>query len=276
MRLQTTSAARPISVRILFVAALFGAALLAAWGFPRLDYAINPGAGYPGLISFVGVGLVVLGLTTLLMWVGLRRLLPKTGVFLAAALGYNALVIAVKFSLSPLSVYRQESGSDAGSGFFFLNNQLAYPGLAAITAILYGAVFFGLYGIARAQLQRRLGITVARERRFVQLIVVMFVLAVVGGVTVIGLLGFLEYSLLVVFSTVLGLFVAIALIGAVALCSIAFREVTDQAVLLRNVSLLSTFAWIGLAFIAAYHILWLVFLLTLISLWPLSAWHAGK
>jgi hypothetical protein len=42
--------------------------------------------------------------------------------------------------------------------------------------------------------------------------------------------------------------------------------------MLRNVSLLSTFAWTGLAFIAAYHILWLIFLLTLISLWPLRAY----
>jgi len=42
-------------------------------------------------------------------------------------------------------------------------------------------------------------------------------------------------------------------------------------VILRNVTVLSTFAWIGLAFIAAYHIVWLVFVLTLISLWPLKA-----
>ena len=43
----------------------------------------------------------------------------------------------------------------------------------------------------------------------------------------------------------------------------------------RNVAVLSSFAWIGLAFIAAYHFLWLVFLLTLISIWPLRSW-SGK
>jgi hypothetical protein len=97
----------------------------------------------------------------------------------------------------------------------------------------------------------------------------MFTLAVVGAVTTIGLLGFFEYTLTIAFAGVLGVLIAIALMGAVVLCSVAFKEASDQAVLMRNVAVLSTFAWIGLAFIAAYHILWLIFLLTLISLWPL-------
>jgi hypothetical protein len=245
-------------------------ALVAAAAFPRLDRALNPSAAAPGLISFLGVGLAVLAITTLLLFVGLRRILPKTGVFLAAAFGYNALLISVKFGLAPLNVYVQSERS----GFIILNDPLAFPGLAAITAILYGLAFFVLYAIYRARLHKRLGVTVAVERRFLQLIMVMFVLAVVGGVTVIGLVGFLEYALSVFLTSVLGVLIAIALVGAVVLCSVAFREAADQAAFLRNVSLLSTFAWIGLAFIAAYHILWLVFLLTLISLWPLRAFSA--
>lgn len=271
MSLQTTTAARPISVHIVLLASVFAVAVIAAWGFPRLDHAVTGTAG-PGLISFLGVGLVVLGLTTLLLVAGVRRYLPKTGVFLAAALGYNALLISVKFGLGPLSLYAAESRNN---GFFILTNPLAFPGLAAITAILYAVAFFVLYSVFRNRLQRRLGVKIAHERRLVQLIVVMFVLAVVGGVTAIGLLGFLEYSLSVLFTSVLGLLIAIALIGAIVLCSVSFREAADQAVMLRNVSLLTTFAWIGLAFIAAYHILWLIFLLTLISLWPLQAW-SGK
>jgi hypothetical protein len=269
MSLETT-AERPMSARILLVAALFGVALLAAWGLPRLDHALNPGQPNPGLISFLGVGLVVLAITTLLLFIGLRGILPKTGVFLVAALGYNALLISVKFGFGPVNVYVENERS----GMFVLTNPLAYPGVAAITAILYGTAFFVLYLIYRDRLQRRLGVSVALERRFVQLLVVMFVLAVVGGVTVIGLGGFLEYALSVFFTSVLGVLIAIALVGAIVLCSVAFNSATDQAAMLRNVSLLSTFAWIGLAFIAAYHILWLVFLLTLISLWPLRAFSA--
>jgi hypothetical protein len=242
-------------------------AVFAAWGFPRLDHAVNPGSIQPGLISFLGVGLAVLALTALLLFAGVRGILPKTVVFVVAALGYNALLIAVKFSLSPAVLYAVQPFST--EGFLNVSNALTFPGLAAVAALLYGGAFFALYAIFHSRLQRRLGVTVALERRLVELFVVMFILAVVGGTTLVGLLGFVEYSLTIVFATVLGLAVAFALLGAILLCTLAFNEATEQAILLRDVSLLSTFAWVGLAFIAAYHILWLVFLLTLISLWPL-------
>jgi hypothetical protein len=258
----------------------FALALVAAWGLPRLDRALNPGAATPGLISFLGTGLAVLAVTVVLFYAGLTRLLPRTALFVASALGYNALLIAVKLSLGPLALYAQNAyyrehslppglnGNDPG--FTFLTSALAYPGLAAIAAILYGGAFFLLYVVFHTRLQRRLGITVSFERRLVQLLVVMFVLAVVGGVTVIGLLGFLEYTLTIVNIGVVGVLIAVALLGAIALCSVAFHEAAEQAALVRNVALLSTLAWTGLAFIAAYHILWLVFLLTLVSIWPLK------
>ena len=268
--LQPTSATfRPVAGRVTLLAGCFLLGLAAAWGFPRLDRGLHPDSASPGLISFVGVGLVVLALTMLLLLVGLRALLPKTAVFVAAALGYNGLLIAVKFGFGPAALY---SANLNGPGFQYLTNPLAYPGLAAITAVVYGMGFFLLYVIFRSGLQRRLGVSVAFERRLVQLFVGMFVLGVVGWVTVTGLLGFLEYSSSVFFVSTFGLLIGIALVGAVILCSYAFKEAADQSLMLRNVSVLGTFAWIGLAFIAAYHILWLVFLLTVVSLWPLRAY----
>lgn len=280
--IQATAAQRRYLTRAaVLVLGSFLLALVAASGFPRLDRAVNPGANYPGLISFLGTGLVVLGITTILFVAGLRRLLPRTVLFLAAALSYNALLIAVKLGLGPVAVYVQnawyinhslpvnQTGYDPG--FTFLTTPFAYPGLAAITAVLYGGAFFLLYVVFHTRLQSRLRIKVSFERRLVQLLVVMFVLAVVGGVTVIGLFGFLEYTFSVAFVGLVGILIAVALLGAIVLCSVAFQEATEQAALVRNVAVLSTFAWIGLAFIAAYHILWLVFLLTLISLWPLKS-----
>ena len=249
-------------------------ALIAAFGFPQLDHALNPSAPYPALISFLGVGLSVLALTAVLLFVGLRSVLPRTGIFLAAAFGYNALLVMVKFGLGPLALYAANA-SNFNGGYYILTSQLAYPGLAAITASLYGGAFFVLYLIYRRRLQRNIGTATRVEHAVLQLLVVMFVLAAVGGVTVIGLLGFLEYAISVFFATAVGLMIAFALVLAIAFCSVAFREAADQAALLRNVTLLSTFAWVGLAFIAAFHILWLVFLLTLISIWPLHAW-SGK
>ena len=172
--LQPTAAARPIAQRVYLLAGIFGLALVAAFGFPRLDQALNPGATQPGLISFLGVGLAVLALTAVLLFVGLRGFLPKTAVFIAAAFGYNALLILVKFGLGPLALY----ATSRSQGFWVLSDlggYLAFPGLAAITAILYGGAFFLLYLFFRSDLRRRLGVPVRFETRFVVLLLVMFV-----------------------------------------------------------------------------------------------------
>jgi hypothetical protein len=267
----TTTAVRPTAQRLYAVAGLvFLVALIAAFVFPQLDRALNPDGTQPGLITFLGVGLAVLTLTALMLFVGLRGILPKTAIFFAAAFGYNALLVLVKFALGPLALYAASSGQ----GFWILSDvggYLAFPGLAAITAILYAGAFFLLYLFFRSDLRRRLGVPVRFETRFVVLLLVMFMVAVVGGMTVIGAFGFLEYALSLVYVLTVGILIAVALIAAIVLCSVAFREATEQAVVLRNVTVLSVFAWVGLAFIAAYHIVWLVFVLTLISIWPLKA-----
>jgi hypothetical protein len=266
----SATAVRPRAQRIYAAAGVFALALIAGFVFPQLDRAVNPDATRPGVITFLGVGLAVLTLTGLMLFVGLRGVLPRTAVFFAAALGYNALLILVKFALGPLGLY----AASVGQGFWILSDiggYLAFPGLAAITAILYAGAFFILYLFFRSDLRRRLGVPVRFEQRFVVLLLVMFMVAVVGGVTVIGAFGFLEYALSLVYVLTVGILIAVALITAIVLCSVAFREATEQAVMLRNVTVLSTFAWIGLAFIAAYHVVWLVFVLTLISIWPLKA-----
>jgi hypothetical protein len=270
---QPAAGTRAAAWRIYFVGSVFVLALISAWAFPMLDRALNPGLQTPGLVSFVGVGLSVLVVTALLLFAGLRGVLPRTAVFLGAAFGYNALLILVKFGLGPLALY----AASEGQGFVILNTGsnglgvLAFPGLAAITAILYGTAFFLLYAFFHSRLRTRLGIPIRLERRFLTLFITMFVIAVVGGVTVIGLFGFLEYLTSLFYVAVLGLLLALALLGALVLCTVAFHEATEQAVLMRNVTVLSSFAWVGLAFIAAYHIVWLVFVLTLVSLWPLKS-----
>ena len=260
--------------RVYLVGGAIVLALGAAFGFPTIDRALNPGAATPGVISFLGVGLAVLAVTAALLFAGLRRVLPRSGVFLGATFGYNALLVAVKFGLGPLALYAQSehSGlwvlSTSQGGFFAL---IAFPALAAVTALLYGLAFFLLYLYFRSRLRRKLGINVRIEQGFVALLITMFVIGATAGLTGIGLLGFLEYFMSFFAVPLLIVVLALALVGALMLCIAAFSEVTAQAEVMRNVTLLSTFAWVGLAFIAAYHILWLVFILTLVALFPLKA-----
>lgn len=269
----TPAAVGKSSRRALVVTAVL-LAPIAAFGFPLLDRGLNPGAATPGVISFLGVGLSVLVVTLVLLFAGLRGVLPRSGVFLGAMFGYNALLIAVKFALGPLALYAQSEANGLvilttsnGASFAYI----AFPAVAAVTALLYGLTFFLLFLYFRSSLRRKLGINVRIEQGFGALVITLFVIGGVAVVTGLGLFGFLEYVISFFAYPLLALALAIALVFALMLCTVAFREANHQAAVMRNVAVLSTFAWIGLAFIVAYHIVWLVFILTLIALFPLKA-----
>jgi len=250
----------------------FGLALAASIVIPLVDRLANPSSAQPGVITFLAVGLSVLALTVYLLRSGLRQQLPTSGVFLFGAIGYSALLIAVKFVVSPLALYdfaREKGltilGSDAG-GFGYIG----FPLVTVITAAIYGTAFFILYAYFQSKLRARLGIPVGFETRFVALYVVMFVLGVMSAIS-LGWLATFDYLASLTYFVGLGVLLAVALLGALILCTVAFREANEQAAVLRNITLFTGFAWVGLAFIAAYHVLWLVFVLVIITIWPLKS-----
>ena len=239
---------------------------------PLIDRLANPGARQPGVITYLGVGLAVVMLTAVLLFAGLREVLPRSGVFAAAFLSYNALLITVKFVVAPVSLYRIAGdqglsvlGSDAG-GFGYIG----FPLVTAMTAAAYGTAFFLLSLYYRSRLRTHLGIPVRFETGFVGLYLAMFLLGVAAAIS-LGWLAGLDYLVALLYASALALLLAFALVGALVLCGVAFNEATVQAALLRNVTLFSSFTWIGLAFIAAYHVLWLVFVLVIITIWPLKS-----
>jgi hypothetical protein len=181
-------------------------------------------------------------------------------------------LIAGKFVLSPIALYEVANtkglailGSDAG-GFGYIG----FPMVTVITAAMYGTAFFLLYTYFQSKLRARLGIPVGFESRFVALYVVMFALGAMAAIS-LGFLATLDYLGTLAYFVGLGVLLALALLGAVVLCGVAFREANEQAAMVRNISLLTGFAWVGLAFIAAYHVVWLVFVLVIITIWPLKS-----
>jgi len=252
--------------------AVFLVAIGAAVFFPFLDRLLNPGSSRPGLVSFLGVGFSVLALTSVLLFAGLVGRLPRTTIFSAAVIGYSAMLVLVKFGLAPLALYRQSESTglftlataDSGLGY------LVFPVVTLVTAMLYSVAFWILAMYFRSRLRVRLGIPVRMEQRFVALMIVLFVLGIVGGMTGIGLLGFLEYGFALLAISGIAVLIGLALLAALALCIAAFQEAERHATVVRDVTVFTGFAWIGLAFIAAYHVVWLVFILVVISLWPLK------
>ena len=73
--------------------------------------------------------------------------------------------------------------------------------------------------------------------------------------------------LVYIFST-FGVVIMLALGLAAFLAYRTFEEVEKRAVRLGDATLLASFFWLGLALIVLYHVMWVVFLLTLVSIWP--------
>ncbi len=65
--------------------------------------------------------------------------------------------------------------------------------------------------------------------------------------------------------------IALALFVATTLVAIAFNDTAKRARAVGTVSMYVTVAWIAIAFVLVFHVLWVVFLLAVVALWPLRS-----
>lgn len=262
---------RPWSARRLLLIGPVALALdlLAIEVFPRAEHTSNSVS--PSLVTWAGVGGTLVLTTFLLLYAGVRTALPRARLLALYAVFYNALLIVVKFVLAPAAFVNTQARPttfiNLGDPFMAL--------LATVTVfILYSAAFLVLFAIHRQIARKALRIPVLVKPIGTGVIValvcigiVCFVLfAVAALVLLIPFFVYLGY----VFASALGLVIAVALVAAVIVANEAFREAEKQAIALRDMTVLTSFAWIGLAFIAVYHALWFVYILLLLSLWPLK------
>ena len=246
------------------VAGGFGLAALAAVLLPRLA---DGGGEAPGLPTLLGTAVVVGALTTGALYVGLRRDLGLPQAVALYALGYNALVVFVKFVLSPEALY-EHSESGTFEAFFDPSDPVAAALIAAAVFLLYALALFVIYRVCRRRLEARRPRTLTWKRVLIVAVLTAALLFATGGVPLLVAFGGLEY-LGFVFSSAVSLLVALALAGAVSLAGIAFRESAVRANALGDAALLVSVFWVGLGFLALYHALWVVYVLVLTSIWPL-------
>jgi hypothetical protein len=254
---------------------LAGSAVMAT--VPRLF--IGPGG--PGFAVFLVTGVAAIGLTAVLFgyvyWLGIGF---GTTVLVLAA-GYNALIAAVKLGLAPAALYQanREQAFDASMGD--PNGLWFYLGVGSGVLLLYLLVFGVMYRVFRRRFRRRSLTSDAppeqRGRWSRRAIVIGAVACVAFAASFlwvmpalyVGLpaLSYLQY----IFST-FGAAMTLALILAAVLAYKTFDEVEKRAVRLGDATLLASFFWLGLALILLYHVMWVVFLLTLVSIWPFQTY----
>jgi hypothetical protein len=248
------------------VAVAFGlAALVARW---------LPGAGgegaVPPLSVLVTAGALIGAVTTGALFLVLRLDLGLPATTALYAVAFNVLVVLVKFVWGPAGLYEVNRELD-------LSSELGDPLMATFAAAFVFALYFAAYYAVYRFTKRRL---LEQERRglggawvILPLLVVGY-LAATGGILGVLLLplffaaGGIEYVQFV-FSSSYSLAVGLALAAATGLAALAFRDVAAQARLVGDVGLLVSFFWVGLAFLAVYHAVWVVYVIALTVLWPL-------
>lgn len=218
-------------------------------------------SGVPPAEVFVGVGLVVGVVGAFLLGAGAHRLgVPRTAV-IASAAGALCVVVA-KFTFAPLGFY--DANQDRAFNLpaeSFLGVAIVATGLA-ILALYAGALRF-LYALLLARVGEPDGATlVVRGVAAALALAGVFVL----GAVVIGTpFEYLEF----VTSSIAAGGVALSLLFAVAAFAIAFTSTAARAKAAGDVGVYTALFGLSLAFLVVFHVLWIVYLLTLTAIWPL-------
>jgi hypothetical protein len=211
----------------------------------------------------------------LLYW-GLRSDLGLPATAAAYAVAFNVLVIVVKLGLAPHGFYEVNQSRDL-DGLFSIDNGLMAMLAAAAIFVLYVAVYLVLYRYIRVKVQHLapedpIPRFVSGRALVIAVVVGTFLLIASGGALLLVLVpiaagfDYLDF----VFSSSLSVVIGVILACATALAAAAFNSTADRARLVGDASVFMSFFWVGLYFLALYHVLWVVYVLVLTSIWPLK------
>jgi hypothetical protein len=227
----------------------------------------DTGGDRPPESTLVAVALVVAVVMGAAVFAGMRLDLGLPVSIAVYAAGWNVLVVLVKLYLGPSALYE---ASETGR----ITTDLGEDDAAMLTAAGVGAAyllaFWFLYRIARVRVDGRVakGLTAGK----VALGAVALVLLFVSGLPLLLLLFLViggEYVSFV-FTTGASLVAGFSLALAVALAAAALNSTAARARAVGDATLLVTVFWVGVAYLALYHALWVVYVLLLTSLWPLK------
>jgi len=259
------------------------------------------GPSRPPFAVFLVAGVLLVVLTA-----GLFAVVDRLGMgfgktALALAAGYNALIATVKLGLAPAALYEANQAQSFDTTAGDPNALTFYLVVGAVVLALYVAVFFVMYRGFRQRFRRRAeaqasaapywatpsetssgsrqgeaetpGARTGRPRGVVLAgLIVAGLVVLVAGLSLwwvpVFLVGLPVLSYLSYIFTTFGAAILLALGLAGVLAWMTFDKVEQRASRLGDATLLASFFWFGLALILLYHVMWAVFLLTLVSIWP--------
>ncbi len=236
---------------------------------------VATGGGVPPVRMLLITAVLVGAVSAIALFWGIRSDLGLPAKVAVYAVAFNILVVIVKFALGPRGYYEVNQVRDLDLP---IDNGFAAVLAAALVFALYFGAYVVLYRIFRKRIEHLADpdpIPSFPGGRGLVLAVVVGVLLLVGSggallITLLPFFGGLDY-LGFVFSSSVAVLIGLALTGATALAALAFDATSQRARVVGDATLFMSFFWLCLYFLALYHVLWVVYVLVLTSIWPLKA-----
>ncbi len=243
-----------------------------ALSVPRLSHNIE---STPPFWIFASTGLSVIVLSAILFRYLGRLGLGFNRTALVLTFGYTSVVAVIKLFLAPMALYSANSKAE----FSYTDADPNSPGYYIITAfivlLLYLVVFRLLYGIFLKrfehglQIQRNKPPLKSRILKWRYLLLIGAIVLTGGGILLLPLLFITDQAAYL--SYVFGAFgipIIAAVVVAILLAFRGFAAIENQAVATGNPALLAGFYWLGVSMIVMFHVMWVIFMITLVSIWP--------
>lgn len=257
-----------------------------AWAMPNLVSMLGKEA-QPGFLELSLSGLVLIIFTAFLLKFAAKAI-GFNRAWIILSLAYNAFIIAIKFVLAPISLYGRAYVLDL---FSFNPNAgiQVYVFYGIITMCLYLLVFNFIYRNYKNKVQKVLTnpmeSDVSRSNKPIKI-------GVIGGIMVLIILGSIATQtyilplilvlisgqyLLYVFSSFVGVLILLVVGFTIYVAGQAFDEASNKAIEMKDATILASFFWIGLCMILSYHIMWVIYMSVLATIWPFRTFSpSGK
>lgn len=252
--------------------ASFALCVVALIALPMWAGRLGADSGQPPVQVMVTACLIVSVVTGVAVYSVVVRDLKLPRLAAGCGIGASALILLVKFVLAPAGMYQTNRSGAFQSYIAQVNNPFGAAVMAALVFSLYFTAFILIYMLFRPRLVRLSHWRPLASRSLILILVAGIIawVAVAGGWFVTrALASDLSEYLKAIFASSLGLVLGAALAGTAIFIALAFHSVSDRSRIVGDATLAVSFFWTCLLFLSLYHVLWVVYILILTTVWPL-------
>ena len=238
-----------------------GATIAVGWiGLLVIVSMQDQGAKTPPTSMFAAAGILMSIVGFVTVAIAARRVGTTVRAAITLGGGFAAIALA-KFAMGPTALYQGNQRSDISS-FAGLDSGALVPWIAVSVLVLYvGAVWFLAAAFRPAA---------PPDGPSYKPAVACLVIAVVGGVgTAIFVTTAAGDYLAFIVTGLEATGIAVALFAATFLVAAAFRDTARRSRVLGATSMYVTVVWVAIGFLLVFQVLWIVFLLAVVTVWPL-------